>query len=57
MTTGSGLCRGVTFEITGPMRPVVRCHCTQCRKQSGHFGAFTACDYKDLSSKTKDTLV
>jgi hypothetical protein len=57
MTTGSCLCGGVTFEITGPMRPVVGCHCTQCRKQSGHFGAFTACDDKDLSFKTKDTLV
>ena len=48
MKTGSCLCGGVRFEISGPLRPVVACHCTQCRKQSGHFGAFTSCDNADL---------
>jgi hypothetical protein len=56
MTTGSCLCGGVAFEITGPLRPVVACHCTQCRKQSGHYGAFTACDDKDLHFRARDTL-
>ena len=36
---GSCLCGGVVFEISGPARPVILCHCTQCRKQSGHFWA------------------
>jgi hypothetical protein len=56
MKTGSCLCGGVAFEITGPMRPVVGCHCSQCRKQSGHFGAFTACDNGDLHFTAKDSL-
>ncbi|MFO1034313.1 MAG: GFA family protein [Hyphomicrobiales bacterium] len=56
MTKGSCLCGGVSFDITGPLRPVVMCHCTQCRKQSGHVGAFTACDDKDLHFTCKDTL-
>ncbi len=34
--------------MTGPLRPVVACHCTQCRKQTGNYGAFTACDNTDL---------
>ena len=56
MKTGSCLCGGVAFEIRGPLRPVVGCHCSQCRKQSGHFGAFTACDDVDLTFTADDTL-
>ncbi len=41
MKTGSCLCGAVAYEVTGPMRPAIACHCTQCRKQSGHFPAFT----------------
>ena len=37
MKTGSCLCGAVTFEMTGELRPVVACHCTQCRKQTGSF--------------------
>jgi hypothetical protein len=53
---GSCLCGGVKFEITGALRPVVGCHCSQCCKQSGHFGAFTACDDSDLKFTAKETL-
>ena len=56
MTQGSCLCGGVAFTITGPLRPVVACHCTQCRKQSGHYGAFTACADADLHFTAQDTL-
>ena len=35
-STGSCLCGGVKYEVTGPLRPVVYCHCEQCRKTSGH---------------------
>jgi hypothetical protein len=41
MPTGSCLCRAVTFEIPGPLAPATACHCTQCRKQSGHYWAST----------------
>jgi hypothetical protein len=54
---GSCLCGGIAFEITGPMRPVVACHCTQCRKQSGHYAAFTACKDRDLQFSAKETLI
>jgi hypothetical protein len=36
---GSCLCRRVEFEVTGPMRDVIACHCSQCRKTSGHYWA------------------
>ena len=35
--TGSCLCGQITYTLNGPLRPVIVCHCTQCRKMSGHF--------------------
>ena len=40
---GSCLCGGVRFEVHGPLRPIIYCHCTMCRRSSGHFDAATAC--------------
>lgn len=51
---GSCLCGGVRFEVHGPLRPVIFCHCTQCRKQTGHFLAATSCakaDFRYISDK------
>lgn len=39
--TGSCLCGAVRLKTTGTLRGVVYCHCSQCRKQSGHFYAAT----------------
>lgn len=36
---GSCLCGHVVFDVTGPFREVISCHCTQCRKTSGHYWA------------------
>jgi hypothetical protein len=41
MHKGSCLCGAVSFEVSGPLHPPDACHCTQCRKQSGHFWAST----------------
>ena len=32
---GSCLCGGVKFEIIGPLKRVLNCHCSKCRKQHG----------------------
>ncbi|MEM7462050.1 MAG: GFA family protein [Pseudomonadota bacterium] len=40
--SGGCLCGAVTFEVAGPLRPILFCHCNQCRKQSGHFYAATS---------------
>lgn len=42
MIRGSCLCGSVRFETPGPLRPVIACHCVQCRKTSGHFVAATS---------------
>lgn len=39
---GGCLCGAVRYRVTGPLRPVVNCHCSQCRKASGHHVAATA---------------
>lgn len=42
MTTGSCLCGAVRYAVSGELRPVIACHCTQCRKTSGHHVAATS---------------
>lgn len=42
INTGGCLCGAVTYKISGPLRPVIYCHCLQCRKTSGHFVAATS---------------
>ena len=39
---GSCLCGQVAYSVRGPLRPVVACHCGQCRKTSGHHVAATS---------------
>lgn len=48
MATGSCLCGAVTFEVAGPLRPVIACHCAQCRKQTGSFMHATAAGDSDF---------
>lgn len=45
---GSCLCGGVAYEVDGPLRDVVGCHCQQCRKTTGHFMAATAAKLDDF---------
>jgi hypothetical protein len=46
--TGGCLCGAVRYEVRGPLRPIVACHCTQCRRTTGHFLAATAAREGDL---------
>lgn len=39
--TGSCGCGAVRFAVGGSARGVIYCHCSQCRKQTGHFYAAT----------------
>lgn len=40
--TGGCLCGAVRYRVHGPLRPVIACHCQQCRKTSGHHVAATS---------------
>jgi len=37
MYYGSCLCGTVAFEVEGELGPAEACHCTECRKWTGHF--------------------
>ncbi len=38
---GACLCGAVRFEVAGELAPPDACHCTMCRKLSGHYFAST----------------
>ena len=35
MLRGSCLCGGIRYEVTGPLRTPLNCHCSMCRKATG----------------------
>ncbi len=47
--SGSCLCGAVRFKTRGALRGVIYCHCSQCRKQSGHFYAATNVANADIT--------
>jgi hypothetical protein len=56
MHKGSCLCGAIRFEVSGPLHPPDACHCSQCRKQSGHFWASTDVPRAALTLHGADTL-
>ena len=40
--TGQCLCGAVRYEVRGPLRDVLICHCVECRRWGGNVGAFTS---------------
>ena len=40
--SGGCLCGAVRYTAQGPLRDVVYCHCSQCRRQTGLYYAATA---------------
>ena len=48
MHKGSCLCGAVTFEVSGALPGPDACHCTQCRKTSGHYWVSTDVSRKAL---------
>ena len=56
VTKGSCNCGAVNYEIAGEIRPVVACHCSQCRKQTGHYFAATNCKDDQIVIKGADNI-
>ena len=46
---GECLCGAIRYSVDRPLRPVIACHCGQCRRWSGHFVAATAAPRGALS--------
>src|SRR5947208_12931183 len=47
-TSGGCLCGSVRYEVRGPLRDVLLCHCVECRRWHGHVSASTAARREDL---------
>ncbi len=54
--TGACLCGAVHYTISGPLRGVVYCHCSQCRRQTGHFYAATNVSDDQIEIEGSDGL-
>jgi hypothetical protein len=46
--TGRCLCGAVRYEVRGPVRNVVNCHCDECKRWNGSVGAYAATRASDL---------
>jgi hypothetical protein len=54
--SGGCLCGAVRYEVHGPLRDVVLCHCSRCRRTHGHVAAYAACRTDDLALVHDDGL-
>lgn len=54
--SGGCLCGAVRYRIDGPVRPVIACHCRQCRRQSGHYYAATAAARSDVTIQGQEAI-
>ena len=54
--SGGCLCGSVRFTVHGPLREVLFCHCSQCRKMSGHFWAATSAPRDRIDIQQDESL-
>jgi len=55
--TGGCLCRGVRYRIRGELRGILACHCSQCRRTSGHYAAMTSAPSANIELTASESLV
>lgn len=53
---GACLCGAVRLEAPGPLKPATACHCSQCRRQSGHYWASTDVAKADLKLEGTENI-
>lgn len=54
--TGGCLCGAVRYEVTGPLRDVVVCHCSRCLRAHGTPAGYTRCAAADLAVRDGGAL-
>jgi hypothetical protein len=54
--TGGCLCGEVRYRIEGALRGVIACHCSQCRRTSGHYAAMTSAPSGNVSLTSSAAL-
>lgn len=56
-TTGSCLCGAVKYEVNGPLRDVVNCHCSMCRRLHGNYGPHSKAKNDEIDIVKDEGLV
>lgn len=56
MITGRCECGSVAFTISAELAPPSACHCSQCRRLSGHYWSGTSVKHPDLTFTADTTL-
>lgn len=56
MHKGSCLCGAVHFEVPNELTPPTACHCSQCRKQTGHYLVSTEVPRAAVTIRGKEHL-
>lgn len=56
MHSGSCLCGEVRFEVAGDLPGPDACHCSKCRKASGHYWASTDVRKSDITIHGEDNV-
>ena len=54
--TGGCLCGAIRYTVLGPLREVVVCHCSRCRRQHGHIAAYTEAALDDMTISERGAL-
>lgn len=54
--SGGCLCGGVRYRVDGLLSDAGACHCSQCRKTTGHYFVATSCARADLTFEADETL-
>ena len=50
------LCEGIKIKVKGKLRHVTNCHCSQCMKTHGNYGAYISAAEKNITFINKGTL-
>jgi hypothetical protein len=53
LSKGGCLCGNVRYEVRGPLRDIVNCHCSMCQRLHGNFGPHAKA-LKDSITITRD---
>lgn len=53
---GKCLCESITYVIEGDVRNVINCHCSRCRRHTGHFMAATSTEVENLAIEGEEHL-
>jgi hypothetical protein len=54
--SGGCLCGRVRYQITGPRRNIINCHCQNCRRTHGHYSAYTSVEKGSLKLISEESL-